>query len=70
MRYITLDSSNIALLIIDPKDGIKEQQELVISTISLPLDDWIKTRLFASISELFYFNKVLANSNCFFASST
>ena len=43
----------------DPKDGIKEKQELVISTNSLSKEDWIKTRLYASVSEFFYFNKVL-----------
>ena len=43
----------------DPKDGIKEKQELVISTNSLSKENWIKTRLYASVSEFFYFNKVL-----------
>ena len=43
----------------NPKDGIKENQELVISTKYLTTEDWIKTRLYASVSEFFYFNKVL-----------
>ena len=43
----------------DPKDGIKEKQEIVISTKSLPKEDWIKTRVYASVSEFFYFNKIL-----------
>ncbi len=43
----------------DPKDGIREKQELVISTKYLTKENWIKTRLYASISEFFYFNKVL-----------
>ena len=42
-----------------PSDGIYEKQELVISTKDLCKDDWIKTRVYASISEFFYFNKVL-----------
>jgi radical SAM superfamily enzyme YgiQ (UPF0313 family) len=41
-----------------PEDGITEKQQLVISTISLPFDDWKKTRVFASVSELLYFNKL------------
>lgn len=43
----------------DPKDGIKEKQELVIATKDLTTEDWVKTRLYASVSEFFYFNKVL-----------
>ena len=42
-----------------PEDGILEEQELVISTKDLSKDDWIKTRVYASISEFFYFNKIL-----------
>ena len=42
-----------------PADGIYEKQELVISTKTMPVQDWIKTRTYASISEFFYFNKVL-----------
>jgi|TARA_B110000495_G_C23036366_1_gene619097 radical SAM superfamily enzyme YgiQ (UPF0313 family) len=42
-----------------PADGILEEQELVISTKDLSQDDWVKTRVYASISEFFYFNKVL-----------
>ena len=43
----------------DPADGIKEKQEIVISTRTLPKEEWIKTRLYASVSEFFYFNKIL-----------
>ena len=42
-----------------PADGIFEKQKLVISTKDLPLEDWIRTRTFASISEFYYFNKIL-----------
>ena len=42
-----------------PEDGILEEQELVISTKNLSKEDWIKTRVYASISEFFYFNKLL-----------
>ncbi len=42
-----------------PEDGIFEKQELVISTKNLNKQDWIKTRIYASISEFFYFNKIL-----------
>ena len=42
-----------------PADGIYEKQKLVISTNTMPTQDWIKTRTYASISEFFYFNKVL-----------
>ena len=42
-----------------PEDGILEEQELVISTKDLSKKDWVKTRVYASISEFFYFNKVL-----------
>ena len=42
----------------DPEDGIKEKQEIVISTRTLPKEEWIKTRLYASVSE-FFFNKIL-----------
>ena len=43
----------------DPTDGIKEKQEIVISTRTLTKEEWIKTRLYASVSEFFYFNKIL-----------
>jgi len=42
-----------------PVDGINEKQKLVISTKTMPTKDWIKTNTYASISEFFYFNKVL-----------
>ena len=42
-----------------PADGIYEKQKLVISTNTMPTQDWIKTRTYASICEFFYFNKVL-----------
>ena len=40
-------------------DGINEKQELIISTKTMPTKDWIKTKTYASISEFFYFNKIL-----------
>ena len=42
-----------------PEDGIYETQELVVSTKSLPKDKWIDTRVYASMSEFLYFNKLL-----------
>ena len=42
-----------------PADGIYEKQKLVISTKDLSLENWLKTRVYASISEFYYFNKVL-----------
>ena len=42
-----------------PQDGIHERQQLVISTNTLSFKDWKKTRIYASISELIYFNKLL-----------
>ena len=42
-----------------PEDGIYETQELVISTKSLPQEKWINTRIYASMSEFLYFNKLL-----------
>ena len=42
-----------------PQDGIHEKQQLVISTNTLSFKDWKKTRIYASISELIYFNKLL-----------
>ena len=42
-----------------PEDGIFETQELVISTKSLPKEKWINTRVYASMSEFLYFNKLL-----------
>ncbi len=42
-----------------PADGILEKQELVISTISMDLNSWKKTRIFATASEFLYFNKLL-----------
>ena len=41
-----------------PEDNINESQQLVISTKSLPFNDWKKTRVYASISEFLYFNKI------------
>ena len=42
-----------------PLDGIHEKQQLVISTKSLDFENWKKTRVYASVSELLYFNKLL-----------
>ena len=42
-----------------PADGIQEKQELVISTVSMSLNSWKKTRIFATASEFLYFNKLL-----------
>ena len=43
----------------EPEDGIKESQEMVISTKDMPKEDWIKTRTFATLAEFYYFNKIL-----------
>ncbi len=43
----------------EPEDGVKESQEMVISTKDMPINDWIKTRSFANITEFYYFNKML-----------
>lgn len=43
----------------EPEDGIKETQEMVISTKDMPTKDWIKTRTFATLAEFYYFNKIL-----------
>ncbi len=42
-----------------PADGIVEKQQLVISTKSLPFEDWKKTRIYASVAEFLYFNKLI-----------
>ncbi len=42
-----------------PADNIYETQELVISTKDMPLNDWKKTRIFASTVEFLFFNKIL-----------
>ncbi len=42
-----------------PEDNINESQKLVISSRSLPFDDWKKTRIYASVAEFLYFNKIL-----------
>jgi hypothetical protein len=42
-----------------PSDGVYEKQELVISTKDLSIENWKKTRVYASVSEFFYFNKVM-----------
>ena len=42
-----------------PSDGIIETQKLVISTKDMPKKDWLKTRIFASMSEFLFFNKIL-----------
>ena len=41
-----------------PEDSIYESQQLVISTRTLPFNDWKKTRVYASIAEFLYFNKI------------
>ncbi|MDA7583489.1 radical SAM protein [bacterium] len=41
-----------------PEDSIYESQQLVISTRTLPYNDWKKTRVYASIAEFLYFNKI------------
>ena len=42
-----------------PADGICESQKLVISTKTLPYEDWKKTRIYASVAEFLYFNKLI-----------
>ncbi len=42
-----------------PEDNINESQKLVISSRSLPFNDWKKTRIYASVAEFLYFNKIL-----------
>jgi len=42
-----------------PDDGITEKQQLVISTRTMNLQDWKKTRIYASVSEFLFFNKLL-----------
>ena len=42
-----------------PEDGIYETQKLVISSKDMPTKDWIKTRIFASMTEFLFFNKIL-----------
>jgi radical SAM superfamily enzyme YgiQ (UPF0313 family) len=42
----------------NPKDGILEKQNFVKSTKSMPTHDWIKTRVFATGTEFYYFNKI------------
>ena len=42
-----------------PEDGINEKQKLVISTKSMNLESWKKTRVYATTSEFLYFNKLL-----------
>jgi len=41
-----------------PEDNIYESQQLVISTRTLPFEDWKKTRIYASTAEFLYFNKI------------
>ena len=41
-----------------PEDSIYESQQLVISTRTLPFNDWKKTRVYASVAEFLYFNKI------------
>ena len=47
----------------EPEDGVKESQEMVISTKDMPTPDWIKTRTFATITEFYYFNKMLLKNS-------
>ena len=42
-----------------PADGIVERQETVISTLDMPKDEWIQTRVFSTAIEFYYFNKML-----------
>jgi radical SAM superfamily enzyme YgiQ (UPF0313 family) len=42
-----------------PEDDIFETQKLVISSRSLPFEDWKKTRVYASVAEFLYFNKLV-----------
>ena len=41
-----------------PEDAIYESQQLVISTRTLSFNDWKKTRVYASVAEFLYFNKI------------
>ncbi len=42
-----------------PEDGINEEQELVVSTSTLRVEDWRRVREYASYAELLYFCKLL-----------
>ena len=42
-----------------PEDGINEEQELVVSTSTLRVEDWRRVREYASYVELLYFCKLL-----------
>ena len=42
----------------DPRVIIHVLKQLVISTRTLPFNDWKKTRVYASVAEFLYFNKI------------
>lgn len=41
------------------EDGINETQQLVVGTNTMPQADWVRTRVFAWMTSLLYFNKLL-----------
>ena len=43
----------------DYGDGIDETQELVVETTSMPREDWRRSRIFAWMTSLLYFDKLL-----------
>ena len=44
---------------IDYSDDVPERIELIVGTKTMPREDWIKSRKFAWMVSLFYFNKLL-----------
>ena len=40
-------------------EEVSETQDLVVGTAAMPVDDWVKTRVFCWIISLLYFNKLL-----------
>jgi len=44
---------------LDNKPEVYETQELVVGTKTMPKEDWVKTRVFAWMISLLYFNKLL-----------
>jgi len=59
MKLVTTDIVNIHGRIDDPENEVIEKQILVIATNSMPQRDWTRSRVFAWMTGLLHFNKIL-----------
>jgi radical SAM superfamily enzyme YgiQ (UPF0313 family) len=59
MKTVEIDIINIHGQLNDTENEVKEIQDLVIATNTMPKDDWAKTRSFSWMTALLHFDKIM-----------